>query len=65
MVVSQAINPNWAAAQNWSQPFRAHFVVLLVRNKPPYKILAKSVEKHGSYVYICAAMVAREICPII
>ena len=65
MVVSQAINPNWAAAQNWLQPFRAHCVVFLRRNKPPYKILVKSVEKHGSYVYICAAMVAREIRPII
>ena len=63
MVVSQAINPNWAAAQNWSQPFWAHFVVFLGRNKPPFKILAKSVEKHGSYINFSAAVAAREICP--
>ena len=64
MVVSQAINPKWAAAQNWSQPFPDHFDVFSGRIKSPYKILSKSIEKHGSYVNISFAIVARGICPI-
>ena len=50
MVVLQIINPKWATAQNWSQPFHFHFVVFSRRIRSPYKILSKLVEKQKSYV---------------
>ena len=65
MVVSQATNPNRAAAQKWSQTFQIHSIAFYGYKKSPYKILSKWVEKHGSYVNICSATVARKICPII
>ena len=62
-VEPQAIGPNRAAAQNWSLTFYIHLVIFLGRNKSPYKILSKSVEKQQSYDYVFAAADLRQICP--
>ena len=64
MVVPKAIKPSMGTAQNWYLPFQIHLVVFFSWNEYPYKILSESVEKYGSYVYICSAVVAHEICPI-
>ena len=60
MVVPQVINPNRAAAHNWSQTFRIYFIIFYGQNKSPYKILSKSVEKQKSYVMVLSAQLAPE-----
>ena len=61
-VEPQAIDPNRAAAQNWLLTSYIHLVIFLGRNKSPYKILSKSVEKQQSYDYVFAAADLRQIC---
>ena len=60
MVVPQVINPNRAAAQNWSQTFHIYSIIRYGQNKSPYKILSKSVEKQKSYVMVLSAQLAPE-----
>ena len=60
MVVPQVINPNRAAAQNWSQTSHIYLIILYGQNKSPYKILSKSVEKQKSYVIVLSAQLAPE-----
>ena len=60
MVVPQVIDPNKAAAQNWSLTFHIYIIIFYGWNESPYKILSKSVEKPKSYGMILFASFASE-----
>ena len=59
-MVPQVIDPNRAAAQNWSQTFHIYSIIRYGQSKSPYKILSKSVEKQKSYVIVLSAQLAPE-----
>ena len=52
MVVPQAIDPNRAAAQIWSQPYHTHFVYFLGRVMLPYQKLSRSDQRSKMIIMV-------------